>query len=94
MEENKNEINNSISFDIDGEKKEVEVLEQTVLDNITYVLVCEKDVEDGDCFVLKDVSNLEDAESIFEPIEDEQELKKVFEVFQNIIKDDSIKLEF
>lgn len=94
MKENKNEINNSIIFDIDGEKKEVEVLEQTVLDNITYVLVCEKDVEDGDCFVLKDVSNLEDAESIFEPIEDEQELKKVFGVFQNIIKDDNIKLEF
>ena len=94
MEENKKELNNTITFDIDGVEKEVEILEQTLIDNITYVLVCEKDVEDGDCFVLKDVSNLEDAESIFEPIEDEQELNRVFEVFQNIIKDDNIKLEF
>ena len=93
MENENKRIENTITFDIDGTKKEVEVLEQTVIDNVTYLLVCEKDIEDGDCFVLKDVSKLEDAESIFEPIDDEKELNKVYEVFKNVLKDDSINLE-
>lgn len=93
MDSEDKKIENTIIFDIDGIKKEVEVLEQTVIDNVTYLLVCEKDIEDGDCFVLKDVSKLEDTESIYESIDDEQELYKVFEVFKNVLKDDNIILE-
>ena len=86
------EINNTIVFDIDGEKKEVEILEQTVIEDTTYVLVCEKDIEDGDCFILKDVSKKDDTDSVFEEIKDEQELNKVYSMFKNVLKDENIKL--
>lgn len=93
MDNENNIINNTIFFDIDGTKKEVEVLEQTVIDNTTYLLVCEKDIEDGDCYVLKDVSKLEDNEAIYEEIVDDSELQKVYGVFKNVLKDDNITLE-
>lgn len=93
MDNENNIINNTILFDIDGTKKEVEVLEQTVIDNTTYLLVCEKDIEDGDCYVLKDVSKLEDTEAIYEEIVDDSELQKVYGVFKNVLKDDNITLE-
>lgn len=93
MENNKNiDINNTIVFDIDGEKKEVEILEQTIIDNVTYLLVCEKDIEEGECYIIKDISKIDDEESIFVAVDDELELNNAFKVFKNILKDEDISL--
>lgn len=95
MENDNNDkiINNSIIFDIDGEKKEIEIIEQTVIDGITYILVCEKDADDGDCFILKDLSDINDDTANYSTIDNDDELEKVFDVFKNILKNDSIELK-
>ena len=93
MENENKEINNTITFDSDGEKIEAEVLEQTVVENITYLLVSKKYSQDDSCYILKDVSSIDDTESIFEEVDDDKERDIVYNIFMNVLKDDSINLE-
>ena len=83
MENENKEINNTIIFDIDGEKIEAEVLEQTVVENTTYLLVSKKDSQDDNCYILKDISSIDDTESVFEEVEDDAERNKVYNIFMN-----------
>ena len=93
MENENKEINNTITFDSDGEKIEAEVLEQTVVENITYLLVSKKYSQDDSCYILKDVSCIDDTESIIEEVDDDKERDIVYNIFMNVLKDDSINLE-
>ena len=93
MKNENKELNNTITFDIDGEKIEAEVVEQTVVENTTYLLVSKKDSQDDSCYILKDVSSMDDTESVFEEVEDDKERDTVYNIFMNILKDDSINLE-
>ena len=68
---------------------EVEVIEQTIVNGKTYLLVADvvSDDEDGDCYILKDVSKEGSEFADYEVVPDE-EADGIFDVFENMLKDD------
>ena len=79
--------NDTVSFlSEDGENIKLSVLEETKINGISYILVTDSfEGEDGECYIMKDISNgdSEDANYIF--VEDENELDVVFEIFEKMI---------
>ena len=86
--------NDTVSFlSEDGENIKLSVLEETKINGISYILVTDSfEGEDGECYIMKDISNgdSEDANYIF--VEDENELDSVFEIFEKMMDDvDSVR---
>lgn len=81
--------NDMVSFlSEDGENIKLSVLEETKINGISYILVTDSfDGEDGECYIMKDISSgdCEDANYIF--VEDENELDSVFEIFEKMMDD-------
>lgn len=86
-----------ITFD-DGEEVEFFVLEQTQLMGINYYLVapCEEDEsEEGECFILKENANAKDEEyGMYEFVEEEKELEILFPIFEELLEDSDMEVEF
>ena len=61
----------------DGEQAEFYVLEQTRVNGVDYLLVADSEEDDGECLILKDMASEEEQESLYEIVEDEQELSAV-----------------
>ena len=78
-----------------GESVDFYVLEETRINGANYLLVTDApEDEDGECYILKDVSEAEDPEAVYEFVEDEKELDAVFSVFEKLLEDaDSIRRE-
>lgn len=72
-----------------GDAIEFYVLEKTTLGGCDYMLVTDSDDEDedGEAYVLKDLSKTEDSEGIYEIVSDEDELQAVGQVFANLLED-------
>lgn len=67
------------------------VLEQTRVQGISYLLVTE-DEEEGECYILKDLSAPGDLEADYEFVEDEQELEALSKVFTELMEDVDIRM--
>lgn len=73
----------------DGSEIEFTILEQTRLGGSDYILVTDApDDEDGECYVMKDVSEDGAEEATYESVEDEKELDAVFKIFEEMLKDE------
>lgn len=72
-----------------GEEVPAYILEQTVITGITYVLVTdqEDEDEDGNAFILKDVSAPEDEEACYVEVEDDTEYQAVARVFAEMMEE-------
>ena len=73
-----------IVFTFEDTKEEVEffVLEQTKLNGSSYILVADSEDDEAECLILKDMSAEEDADSLYEIVEDDVELSAVLKVFE------------
>lgn len=77
-----------IVFSPDGENQVAfYVLEQTRLGGINYILVTDVLDGDGEALILKDLSDEESPEAIYEIVEDDAELEAVATVFENLLED-------
>ncbi|MBQ8933021.1 MAG: DUF1292 domain-containing protein [Lachnospiraceae bacterium] len=77
----------------DGSEVEFTILESTIFQGNTYILVTDApDGDDGECYVFKDVSSPEDPEAIYEDVLDEDEEAAVYEIFSQML-DGEIDLE-
>lgn len=69
---------------------EVEVIEQTVIDGITYLLVADvlDEVEDdeGDCYILKEISV--DGEEVSYEVVPFEEAEGIFDAFNDMLKEE------
>lgn len=63
------------------------VLEQTRIAGITYLLVTETEDEDGEAWILKDLSADGEAEALYEIVDDDEELDAVSRVFEEMLDD-------
>lgn len=63
------------------------VLEQTLIAGISYLLVSDSEEDDAEALILKDLSAPEDEESIYEIVDDDEELDAVAAVFANMLDD-------
>lgn len=79
-----------IKFQLDDETVDFFVIEETKINGIDYILVTEEE-GDADAFILKDLSNVEDEEAIYEMVEDEEELEYVSNIFSEILDDIEIQ---
>ena len=78
----------------DGENVEFSVLEETRIHGKNYLLVTDApEDEDGECYILKDVSGENDSEALFEFVEDDRELDGVMGIFEELLKDADVELE-
>lgn len=79
-------------FTEEDEEVKFRVLEETKLNGVCYLLV----MEDGDeesAYIMKDVSNPEDGEAIYDMVEDEKELSLIGSIFEELLDDVDIITE-
>lgn len=77
-----------ITFEPDGEAPvQFYILEQTKIGGFSYILVTEQEEGDGEAFILKDISDPEDTQAIYEFVEEETELGAVASVFEDLLED-------
>ncbi|MCD8325864.1 MAG: DUF1292 domain-containing protein [Lachnospiraceae bacterium] len=75
----------------EGEPIELYVLEQTRLGGVNYLLTTDEESEDGEAYILKEVSR--DGEDIsYEFVEDDAELEAMGTIFASLLEDDEIDL--
>ena len=86
-----------IKFIPDGEDEVVEffVIEQTKLRGVNYLLVTESDEEtdEAEAYILRDMSAEDDAEAVYEFVDDDDELDAVSELFEKLLDGISIDIE-
>ena len=83
-----------IKFVFEETKEEVEffVLEQTRINGNSYILVTDSEDDEAECLILKDTSTAEDTESLYEIVEDEEELSGILKVFEELLDDVDIEM--
>ncbi len=70
----------------EGEALDFYVIETTKLGGVDYILVTEEPDGDGQAYIMKDSSASEDKEASYQFVEDDEELKAVGKVFENILE--------
>ena len=82
-----------ITFTSEEMREEAEffVLEQTRLNGVSYILVTDSEEDGAECLILKDTSPEEASDSIYEIVEDEEELLAVSKVFEELLEDVEIE---
>ena len=68
------------------------VLEETRINGSTYLLVTDSEEDDAECLILKEVSQPQQAESVYEIVEDDTELLAVSKVFEELLEDVNIEM--
>lgn len=84
-----------IKFTFEDTKEEVEfyVLEQTKVSGKTYILVTDSEEDGAECLILKDTSEAQEKDSVYEIVEDDVELSAVLKVFEELLEDVDIEME-
>ena len=82
------EKENIIVLNGDDGDIQVEVIDQTVIDGVTYLLVADVVTdEEGDCYILKDVSSADETEASYEVVPND-EADGIFDTFEKMLKDE------
>ena len=78
-----------IMFLPEGEEKAVEfyVLEQTRIGGISYLLVTDTEEEDGEAWILKDLSGDGEVEALYQMVEEDEELDAVGRIFAEMLEE-------
>ena len=73
----------------DDQTLEFYVVEETKLNGANYLLVtdAEDDDEEGDCYILKDMSGADESDALYEFVEDEDELEGLMKIFAELLDD-------
>lgn len=84
-----------ICFETDtGETVELYVLEETRINGKNYLLTTDSEGdEDGDCYILKDVSGTDDSEAVYEFVEDDDELDYLGRIFSELMEDMDVEIQ-
>lgn len=85
MEENK-----LIFTEEDGTQEEFYVVDETRVNDVNYLLVCESLEEETEAYILKDVSEKEAEEAIYVFVDDDDELKAVADIFDQLLEEDEV----
>lgn len=84
-----------IAFTLDtGEVVDFAVLEETKINGLNYLLVTESEDEEADAeaYILKEIAEEENAEVLYEMVEDDKELDYVSKIFAELLEDVDIEL--
>ena len=77
-----------------GESVNFYVLEETRINARGYLLVTDApEGQDGECYILRDVSGCQDAEAVYEFVEDDQELDSLMGIFEELLSNADVELK-
>lgn len=79
----------------DGDYVDFYVLEETKINGMNYLLVTDSsdEDEDGTCYILKDLSKTEEADAVYQFVEDDDEIDYLFKIFSELMEDMNVDLE-
>lgn len=79
----------------DGENVDFYVLEETKISGMNYLLVTDAEEEDenGNCYILKDLSKAEETDAVYEFVEDDNEMDYLFKIFTELLEDLDVDLK-
>jgi len=80
----------TFTFDDIGEV-EFYILEQTKINGSQYILVTDSLEGDAEALILRDTSSGEEAEAVYEIVEDDTELDAVSKIFEELLEDVDIQ---
>ena len=81
-----------ITFTPEGEEPvEFYVLEQTRINGVSYILVTDSEEGDAQCLILRDTSPADDTDSVYEIVDDDNELGVISKVFEELLEDVDIE---
>ena len=74
-------------------KEEVEFfeLEKTKINGISYILVTDSERGDAQCLILRDMTPADEKDSIYEIVDDDDELGVISKVFEELLEDVDIE---
>ncbi len=91
MEENKQDKKpERIVFETDDGPAEWYVIDETRINGCNYILVADEPEGDAECLILKDTAPAESKESVYEEVEDDDELDIVAGMFEEALGDTEI----
>lgn len=76
----------------DDDEIEFFILEETRINNKNYLLVTDSEEEEAEAYILKDLSEQDEEEAVYEFVENEDELQYVSKIFAEML-DDEIELK-
>lgn len=77
-----------------GESVDFYVLEETRINGMNYLMVTDSgEDEDGECYILKDVSRPEDSDAMYEFVENDDELEYLFKIFTELLDGSGVELQ-
>ncbi len=53
----------------------------------------EEDDEEGECYILKDVSKAEDSEAVYEFVENDDEMDYLYRIFTELLEDMEVEIQ-
>ncbi|HIZ81068.1 MAG TPA: DUF1292 domain-containing protein [Candidatus Mediterraneibacter pullistercoris] len=68
------------------------VLEETMINGNTYILVTDSEEDDAECLILRESAEPGQDESVYEIVTDETELLAVSKVFEELLEDVNIEM--
>ena len=79
----------------DGEEIVFYVLEETRINSMNYLLVTDvaDDDDEGECYILKDLSKREEEEALYEFVEDDNEIDYLFKIFSELLDGADVEIE-
>lgn len=67
------------------------VLEQTMINGVQYILVTDSEEDEAEAYILKDLSKQDEDEALYVMVEDDEELKAVSAVFDELLDEIELK---
>lgn len=78
----------------DNEEYLFDVIEQTTLNGVNYLLVSmDPDEDEAECYILKEVSGENAEEAVYDMVEDDKTLDALADVFAELLEDTEIDVE-
>lgn len=74
--------------DENGIEIEFEIIEETRINGVNYILVTDSiEDEEADAYILKDISNDEDEDAVYEMVTEESEIDYIGKIFSEQLED-------
>lgn len=71
----------------DGEEVVFQIIEQTRLGGVDYLLVSTTDGDEEEALILKDTSKDTDTDAVYDIVDDDMELAMASEIFEELLDD-------
>lgn len=78
-----------------GESLDFYVLEETRINNRSYLLVTDsaEEEQEGECYILKDLSSQSEEEALYEFVEDDNEIDYLYKIFSELLDGADVDIE-